>query len=188
MENAFEVPDNSRAWCRRHRLAARYRPPSSGTAPGDVDVVPEAGRGWLAQFEEPMRQGGRRLRDFRFVFPPPGDFGFEDGPRSGRLGAEVIELTPQLANYFGVEDGLLVTMVSAGSAAAEAGLQAGDVITTIDGRAVEDVGDLRRHIAAIDPGVTFSIGVSRDRSSLSLEGRIEEDGRAPARRPGRRAI
>ena len=156
----------------------------------EVEVVPESGPDWLARLEEPVRQAGRRLRDFRFMLPPrpPGDFDLEYTPRPGRLGAEVVELTPQLADYFGVEGGLLVTMVRARSSAAEAGLQAGDVITTIDDEVVEDIGDLQRHIAAIDPGDAFSIGVTRDQRSLSLEGRFEEDGRSPARRRGRRAI
>ena len=59
-----------------------------------------------------------------------------------RLGVNVQELSSQLADYFGVDDGVLVSSVDAESVAADAGLQAGDVITSVDGRVVEDSTDL----------------------------------------------
>ena len=50
--------------------------------------------------------------------------------RPGRLGVNVQELTPELAAYFGVKDGVLVSAVQADTPAAKAGLKAGDVITS----------------------------------------------------------
>ena len=48
----------------------------------------------------------------------------------------VQELTPELAAYFGVKDGLLVNSVQADTPAAKAGIKAGDVIGTVNGKAV----------------------------------------------------
>ncbi len=112
------------------------------------------------------------------------DFGFT--PRRGRLGVSVDAIGDQLADYFGVESGrgVLVTSVHNDSVAAAAGLQAGDVITAIDDRAVDDVPALRRRIARVEPGEEIVISVVRDRTQMSLTAMFE----APeARRRSRRA-
>ena len=153
----------------------------------EVEIVPTRGPAWLAAIEQPLLRAGR---DLRLAVPGGSGFGLRFDldlfSRRGRLGAEVTELSPQLAEYFGVDEGVLVTTVRDASVAAQAGLQAGEVITAIGYQPVEDVGDLRRRIAEIDPGDAFTIHVMRDRSQLSLDGRFEED---PARRRRRgRAI
>ena len=53
------------------------------------------------------------------------------------------DLTPQLANYFGVKAGMLITEVAKGSPAATAGLTAGDVIVGADDRELPSVLDLK---------------------------------------------
>ena len=98
-----------------------------------------------------------------------------------RLGVNVQELSPQLADYFGVDNGVLVSTVDEESAAADAGLQAGDVITSVDGRAVDDSGTLRRRLSAIDGGEEVSIGVTRAGRELELTATLDED-RARRRR------
>ncbi|MGI8734562.1 MAG: PDZ domain-containing protein [Pyrinomonadaceae bacterium] len=78
----------------------------------------------------------------------PGDgFVFSFG-NNRRIGVSTTTLTKQLADYFGVNEGkgVLVTSVAADSAAAKAGLKAGDIITAVDGEKVEDAGDLARCI------------------------------------------
>ena len=79
------------------------------------------------------RGPGPGSRKFFFdVRPPraggPGDF-MCSSPGRGRLGVGIQELTPQLAEYFGTKDGVLVTSVEPETPAAKAGLKAGDVIT-----------------------------------------------------------
>jgi membrane-associated protease RseP (regulator of RpoE activity) len=65
-----------------------------------------------------------------------------------RIGVSTMQLTKQLAEYFGIADGqgVLVTSVAEDSPAAKAGIKAGDVITAIDGEKVDGAGDVARGI------------------------------------------
>ena len=133
-------------------------------------VTPEAGRGVMQTIREYVPELGHFVPDF-------------DVRRHGpRLGVEVSELSPQLAAYFGVEGGVLVTAVEAGSVADTATLRAGDVILAIGDEPVDDLRSLRRHLARLDSPSTFSIEVMRDRRKMTLEGHIEVDPRAAPRR------
>jgi serine protease Do len=110
---------------------------------------------------------------------PPAFRGFFDfdeliGRGSGRLGVSVSDLQPQLADYFGVKDGVLVTSVTSDSPASKAGLKAGDVITTLNGSSVSSPSDLRTRASRLRDGEEFSIGVTRDKKSLTLKGKAEE--------------
>ena len=89
----------------------------------------------------------------------------------------VQELTSQLADHFGVDDGLLIRRVDEGSVAAEAGLQAGDVITSVDGRAGGNSNSLRRRLSAIGPGEDVSSGLTRAGSELALTATMRDEGR-----------
>ena len=95
---------------------------------------------------------------------------------AARLGISVQELSSQLADYFGVDDGVLVSRVDEDSVASEAGLQAGDVITSVDGRAVGDSATLRRRLSATGPGEDVSIGLTRAGRELELTATIREEG------------
>jgi S1-C subfamily serine protease len=93
--------------------------------------------------------------------------------RSNRLGVTVDALTGQLAEYFGAKQGVLVTSVYDNSAAAKAGLKAGDVITSFDGSPVEGPADMRRRIQGLRDGDEFTIEVLRDRKGVTLKGKAE---------------
>jgi C-terminal processing protease CtpA/Prc len=84
-----------------------------------------------------------------------------------RLGISSQTLTKQLADYFGVSEGILVTSVVENSAAAKAGLKAGDVITAVDGEKVDSAGDITRAISKKEDG-PVTLTVVRDRSSRSV--------------------
>lgn len=84
-----------------------------------------------------------------------------------RIGISTQTLTKQLADYFGVSEGILVTSVNENSAAAKAGLKAGDVITSADGEKVGSAGDLSRAINKKQEG-PITLTVVRDRSSRSV--------------------
>lgn len=104
--------------------------------------------------------------------------------RSGsRLGVQIEDVEDQLAEYFGVKHGALVTSVSKDSPAARAGFKAGDVITRIGSEAVETTRDVRRELRRIDAEKEFPVEVVRDRKPMSLKVTLD----APAssgRKPG----
>ena len=85
------------------------------------------------------------------------------GVQRARLGAQLQELTPQLAQSFGLmhTTGALVSKVEAGSAADEAGLAIGDVVTAIDGRPVGGLPQLLRQISEQAPGSTSTLSYWR---------------------------
>jgi S1-C subfamily serine protease len=120
--------------------------------PGDLAPLPRAPREFGSPFSE----------RWRFPFN-----GWTSG--AGRLGVVVQELTPQLGEHFGSKDGILVASVSEGSPAEQAGFKAGDVITTVNGKPVNDVDDLLRAVHAQPDGEEMTVGVVRDRQPQTLK-------------------
>ena len=106
---------------------------------------------------------------------PPPAWGMEKFFFRGndRLGITVDELSPQLAEYFGTKEGVLVTSVRDASAGAKAGLKAGDVITSVNGSAIDDPAELRRRLQNIDEGEEFTVTVMREKKPLTLKGKLE---------------
>jgi serine protease Do len=109
---------------------------------------------------------------------PPMPFNFGGDPFTilagrGRLGITMEDLNSQLAEFFGVKEGVLVKSVAEGSAAAKAGLKAGDVITGFNGNHVYDTSDVSRALNRMDNGGDFSIEVVRDRKTQTLKGKLE---------------
>jgi membrane-associated protease RseP (regulator of RpoE activity) len=84
-----------------------------------------------------------------------------------RIGVATQTLTKQLADYFGVSEGILVTSVNDNSPAAKAGLKAGDVITAVDGEKVNSPGDISRAIGKKQDG-PVTLTVVRDRNTRSV--------------------
>lgn len=123
------------------------------------------------------KDDGGNPRSGRFWFHDEGDKdddkGDDDSPHRhrivihqddrGYLGVRTMELGEQLAAYFGVKEdqGVLVTEVLADSPAQKAGLEAGDVILTVDGDDVTGPGDVRRAVGRHDPGETVEVRVNR---------------------------
>jgi membrane-associated protease RseP (regulator of RpoE activity) len=107
--------------------------------------------------------------------PPPAVWGFDEliGRSTNRLGISVSPLSPQLAEYFGTKEGVLVSSVTDNSAAAKAGIKAGDVITSFNGTAVNNLSDVRRRVADLSDGDEFTIAVMRDKKPVTLKGKAE---------------
>jgi serine protease Do len=93
--------------------------------------------------------------------------------QAGRLGISVEGLSSQLADYFGTKEGVLVTSVTEASAAAKAGLKAGDVITSLNGDAATSAADFHRRVQRLASGDEFTLGIVRDKKPMTLKGKIE---------------
>lgn len=93
-----------------------------------------------------------------------------------RLGISGDALSPQLADYFAVKEGkgVLVSEVEAGSAAAKAGLKAGDVIIKAEDTVVGSVSDLRKVLARNpDKSWTITLAIVRDRHEERVTVQLE---------------
>ena len=90
--------------------------------------------------------------------------------RRGQLGVAVQDLTPELAQAFGLErrGGAVVARVTPGSAADQAGVRSGDVIVSLDGRAVASSSDLRNAIGLLRVGARVRLDVLRKGKQLTL--------------------
>jgi serine protease Do len=88
-----------------------------------------------------------------------------------RLGVMVQDLDQALAESFGLSrpDGALVSSVEPDSAAAKAGLKAGDVITQIGSTPVKRAGDLSSAIGMNTPGTRVTLKVWRDKSARDFD-------------------
>lgn len=92
------------------------------------------------------------------------------------LGVHLLDITPELREHFGAarETGVLVSAVAEDSPAANAGIEVGDVLTTLDGDYVAHTGKLLRRLAGRDAGDVVTVGLVRDRRSLTLEAALAE--------------
>ncbi len=101
----------------------------------------------------------------------------EDGEvRRGVLGVVTQDLTPDLAQAFGLEarKGTVISKVIADSPAAAAGLQAGDVIIEVNGRKIKNAMDMRNAVGLIRIGEKLDIQLIRNGKKLQLRATIEE--------------
>lgn len=82
----------------------------------------------------------------------------------GYLGVQIRDMDAALAESFGIEDGkrgALIEGVQDDSPAAKAGLERGDVILSVNGKPIQNTGELRVIIAQIKPGTKVKLNVLR---------------------------
>ena len=98
----------------------------------------------------------------------------------GTLGVETQNLSAQIAQGLGLDEprGALVTRVLSGSAAAAAGLRAGDVVTAINGQRVDNAQALHNFEGLQPVGRTVELDVRRDGKPLQLKATLKEQPRA----------
>lgn len=98
-----------------------------------------------------------------------------------QLGAELEAIEGQLAQFFGVQRGVLVRRVDSGSPAEQGGLQAGDVITAVNGEPVVRAEAVRRRLnLAADE--TVELDIVRRRAERKIEVRPDGENRARSTR------
>jgi len=104
---------------------------------------------------------------------PAAPFEFFGMVNGRRLGISIETLDDQLAQYFGVKDGVLVKSVSRDSSAEKAGVKAGDVITSVNGRHVYEVSDVNRALERMDDTDDYTVEIVRDKKAQTLKGKLE---------------
>jgi serine protease DegQ len=83
----------------------------------------------------------------------------------GQLGVMTLSLTPDFRKSLGLAEnaqGALVSQVTEGSAAARAGIEPGDVITSVRGEPIRSNGQLRNTIGMLKVGESVQIGLLRE--------------------------
>ncbi len=87
------------------------------------------------------------------------------------LGVGLSGLTPELQVHFGSSEGtgILVSSVTEGSPAQAAGLQVGDVITSISGTAATSASAVQKAVRQLNEGDTALVEVLRNGSPMSFE-------------------
>jgi serine protease Do len=144
----------------------------------ELSVTPEAGSG------RDFRIDSDRIRDeIDRAFESARSFRIEPRGARGPLGAQVQELTPELATYFGAKDGVLIAAVNADSPAAHAGLRAGDVITAVNGATVGSSADLQRSIRTGSETQELTLTIVRDKKESSVAVRLDVRTRQRPARP-----
>ncbi|MFH4617498.1 DegQ family serine endoprotease [Vibrio furnissii] len=91
--------------------------------------------------------------------------------KRGMLGVQGGEITSELADALGYESskGAFVSQVLPDSAADKAGLKAGDIIISVNGKKVEAFAELRAKVATLGAGKTVTLGVIRDGKEKNYE-------------------
>ena len=162
-----------------------------------VQEIPAGRKAELQVWRNGARQsvtatiGTRQERAFTFIpnipFPPELPM-IPDTPhdmfawRSTLLGIETEGLNSQLAEFFGVKEGVLVRSVIKGSAAETAGLKAGDVITKVDGKVVTSPRTLTPLLRKSDKSLTLT--VVRNHKEITLNVKLSQNLQRFDDRPG----
>ncbi len=90
------------------------------------------------------------------------------GSRGPRLGIETEPVGSQLAEFFGVKQGVLVRSVAEGSAAAKAGIKAGDVIVKVGNAEVGSPGQITKLLRDAEAGKPVPVTVVRNKREMTV--------------------
>ena len=137
----------------------------------EMDVHTKSGlRKLSVQIGERKQATARRF--IQAAVRPAGDFDIARPKmvfRNRSLGVELETVEGQLARHFGVNSGVLIRSVEDDSGAAQAKLQAGDVITSVAGRPVDRPNEVRREIDRARGAGEVEIQIVRERSARSMQ-------------------
>jgi S1-C subfamily serine protease len=89
----------------------------------------------------------------------------------GWIGVEPNELSPELAETFGVkaDSGVIITGVLQAGPAAQAGMRPGDVIVQVGDKPIRNVSELLTAVAALKPGEAAKFDVRRGEGPVELQ-------------------
>ncbi|MBN2130471.1 MAG: Do family serine endopeptidase [Sedimentisphaerales bacterium] len=88
----------------------------------------------------------------------------------GFLGVYPEDVEPDMAEFFGLKEarGVLISQVTEGSAAAEAGLERGDIVIRFDGVTVDNANEFRNRVAMYKPASEIEMVVLRDGEEMTF--------------------
>lgn len=94
----------------------------------------------------------------------------------GRIGVVIQSVTQDLAESFGMKapKGAIVSQVEKDGPAAKAGLQEGDIITAVNGKAIDDSVDMPVIIGSMAPGSIAKLSIIRNNKDMTLNVKVEE--------------
>jgi serine protease Do len=94
----------------------------------------------------------------------------------GRIGVELTDVPRNAAATLGLKSrgGAIIARVIPESAAAKAGIRAGDVVTTFNSRPVQRVEDLMQVVTATKPGTTVPARIIRDGQERTVNVTVDE--------------
>lgn len=88
--------------------------------------------------------------------------------KNGSVGIEAESLTGQLADYFGVKEGVLIRSVAKDSPAEKGGLKAGDVVTKVNGETVTSPGEISSEVHSANGKRSIPFVVMRNHHEVTL--------------------
>ena len=100
--------------------------------------------------------------------------------KRGMLGVQGGEITSELAEALGYDSskGAFVSQVLPDSAADKAGIKAGDIITSVNGKKIDTFAELRAKVATLGAGKTVELGIVRDGKSRNFDVTLGEQSNA----------
>lgn len=105
----------------------------------------------------------------------PKGFPFNMGGNRAKMGVQLIELNPELGEYFGspTKKGMLVKKVEKDSPAEKAGVKAGDVIIGIGKESVEDLHDITTALKGFKKGDKAEVTVIRKGAEMKIQVEVD---------------
>lgn len=152
-------------------LTATIAPRKSGGV-NDVARTQEAMRlaeRARAKAMEGVERAREQMEQFQFD-TPRAYMGWSSVP----LGVDAEALTDQLAGFFGVKEGVLVRSVRKESAAAKAGIKAGDVILKVEGSKVATPREISSQLRSAREKKTIQLQLMRERKEMSFDVTLPE--------------
>jgi S1-C subfamily serine protease len=171
-------------------LAARLDPDDTvavelrrGKERKTVSVVTGADDGLFVQGLKGPDEFALRLNRGGYPVPPSAlalvrDPDFRVLLGGGLADVELAPLNPDLGQYFGTSDGILVISVPRDT---PLGLKGGDVVLAVDGRKPSSPSHLLRILRSYDRGESFKLDIMRNRKRETVVGRLAESGNGSER-------
>jgi serine protease Do len=145
---------------------------------------------WQRVDPEQLRQLQEQFREHMPEMNMPGMPGMplpSNTPMLGIMG-EPLGQEKQLAEYFGVEDGVLVKSVNRGGAAEKAGIKAGDVILKVDDAHISNTRDITMALRGARSKKTVTVIVMRNHKEIPITVTIENQATGGVGNPVRAAL